>query len=151
MPLRSLVESLNVRAGRYGLGRYSGLEHLDDGRKVLEVREMPAAELILRSSRHLEGACLTAEELRAKLPIEQLWVREALEGRWFGALRTASAAFIDTCSERVNGTVRWRVVHGVLGTTSIRAEHPLYIRDREAWEGEQIHQELHRCRTFVGA
>jgi len=31
------------------LGRYAGLEHLDHGKKVFEVREIPAAWLILRS------------------------------------------------------------------------------------------------------
>jgi argininosuccinate synthase len=150
MPLRQLIENLNMSAGRYGVGRYSGLEHLDDGSKVLEVREMPAASLILRSLRHLEGACLTAEVLRSKLSLEQLWVREAVEGRWFGTLRAATAAFINACSDQVNGTVRWRAVHGVLSTSSIRADAPLYVRDREAWESEQIHREMNHYRAVAG-
>ncbi len=150
MPILELIAHLNVKAGAYGLGRFSGLEHLSGGEKVLEVREMPAAHVLLGAYRQLETACVDAEAIREKISQEQLWVREALEGRWFGALRTASGAFIDECARRVNGTVRWRAVHGVLGTTSIRADDPLYIRDREAWEGEQIHQDLNRCRALAG-
>lgn len=41
--LVDLIAGLNKRVGPYGLGRYSGLEHLDNGEKVLELREMLTA------------------------------------------------------------------------------------------------------------
>ncbi|MFF2554468.1 argininosuccinate synthase-related protein [Nocardia sp. NPDC058058] len=142
MDLVELIGQLNVRVGRFGVGRYTGLEHLDHGEKVLEVREMPAAWLILMTARHLESACLTAETLRVKLDLEQLWVREALEGRWLGSLKRAAEAFIDSCAARVTGSVRWRLHLGGAVTTAIIAEHPTYIRDREAWETASIRAEL---------
>ncbi len=52
LPVINIIEQLNTVAGRYGIGRYSGLEHLDQGEKVLEVREMPAAFLLLEAYRH---------------------------------------------------------------------------------------------------
>ena len=42
-----LIRGLNTTIGRYGIGRFSSLEHLENGEKVLEVREAPAATLIL--------------------------------------------------------------------------------------------------------
>ncbi|MFL6161978.1 MAG: argininosuccinate synthase-related protein [Jatrophihabitantaceae bacterium] len=142
MELAELIDHLNIRIGRFGRGRYTGLEHLDNGEKVLEVREMPAAWLILRTVRHLEAACLPAELMRVKMGLEQLWTREALEGRWFGALKDALEAFIQSCAARVTGTVTWRLHNGSVTTTAIVAERPAYIRDREAWETESIHAEL---------
>jgi argininosuccinate synthase len=136
--LCSLVESLNHRAGAHGIGRYSGLEHLPGGQKVLELREMPAAEILLRSYRHLETATLDAETIREKMHLEQIWVREALEGRWFGELRGAAQSFIDTCATAVTGTVRWRLGLGSAETQSISAAAPLYVRNREDWEKESI-------------
>ncbi|TWV53479.1 argininosuccinate synthase [Streptomyces misionensis] len=137
-----LIEMLNTRVGAFGLGRYSGLEHLADGSKVLEIREMPAARLLLASRRHLETAVLEAETLREKIGVEQVWVREALEGRWFGELRLACQAFVDSCLAKVNGTVGWRLSAGRAETTSIVADHPRYLRDREAWERRSIAAEL---------
>jgi argininosuccinate synthase len=141
MSLLDLVETLNERVGAYGLGRFSGLEHLDNGEKVLEIREMPAAWLLLRSYRHLEGATLGAETIREKMHLEQLWVREALEGRWYGRLRQAVQAFIGQCAEAVSGSVRWQLTPGGAETRAITAERPLYLRDREAWEHLSIRQE----------
>ncbi|MGW2027129.1 argininosuccinate synthase-related protein [Streptomyces decoyicus] len=134
LPLREVIDTLNHRVGACGIGRYSGLEHLQGGQKVLELREMPAAWILLRSYRHLETATVDAESIREKMHIEQIWVREALEGRWFANLRRASQSFIDACASQVTGTVRWRLRDGTADTLSIRAEHPLYLRDREAWE-----------------
>ncbi|MFF7476914.1 argininosuccinate synthase-related protein [Streptomyces sp. NPDC008092] len=134
LPLTELIAELNLRAGAFGIGRYSGLEHLAGGEKVLEIREMPAASLLLRSFRHLETAVLGAETIREKIHMEQIWVREAVEGRWFGELRDACQQFIHTCANRVHGSVRWRLTAGAAHTNAIVAEQPLYLRDREEWE-----------------
>ncbi|MEU7720814.1 argininosuccinate synthase-related protein [Streptomyces tibetensis] len=138
LPLVDLTAALNRRVGAYGLGRYSGLEHLDHGEKVLEIREMPAAWLLLRSYRHVESACLDAELIREKQHLEQVWVREALEGRWFGELRTAAQQFIDICARRTTGQVTWELHVGGAETRAITAPRPRYLRDRERWEEHSI-------------
>ncbi|MFF4323843.1 argininosuccinate synthase-related protein [Streptomyces sp. NPDC001568] len=148
MPLVDLIRELNWRVGAFGLGRYSGLEHLDQGEKVLEVREMPAAWLLLRSYRHLETATLEAETIREKMHLEQLWVREALEGRWFGELRGALQSFVDACAQRVSGSVRWKLTMGSAETRAIVADEPRYLRDREAWEKESVLLE-HAAHAFA--
>ncbi|MFD8378301.1 argininosuccinate synthase-related protein [Streptomyces sp. NPDC059679] len=138
LPLTGLIQEMNLRVGAFGIGRYSGLEHLPDGEKVLEIREMPAACLLLRTYRHLETATLDAETIREKMHMEQLWVREAVEGRWFGPLRAACQSFMDNCSARITGSVQWRLTPGSAQTTAILAEYPLYLRDRESWEKEKV-------------
>jgi argininosuccinate synthase len=120
----TLVDRLNWDVGAHGLGRHTGLEHLPGGAKVLEVREAPAAWLLLASHRHLEMAVLDAETLRERLHLEQVWVREAVEGRWFGDLRVACQAFVEALSPRVTGTVRWSLDGGRVSTESIVAANP---------------------------
>ncbi|WP_307783763.1 argininosuccinate synthase-related protein [Streptomyces spinoverrucosus] len=155
LPLTELIERLNRRVGAYGLGRYSGLEHLDHGEKVLEIREMPAAWLLLSSYRHIESACLDAELIREKRHLEQVWVREALEGRWFGELRLAVQSFVDSCALRTSGSVTWRLRAGGADTRSITAGRPLYLRAREEWEDEAIAAEsapfAHRAEPLLTA
>jgi argininosuccinate synthase len=129
-----LIEHLNHVVGSFGIGRYSGLEHLEHGEKVLEVREAPAALLLMEAMRHLETATIDAEVLREKLAMEQLWVREAIEGRWFGPLRRAANVFIAEITDQVSGHVQFRLRRGAADACSIRAHNPRYLTDRDAWE-----------------
>ncbi|HEU0200691.1 MAG TPA: argininosuccinate synthase-related protein [Burkholderiaceae bacterium] len=131
-----LIARLNRQAGAFGIGRFCGLEHLDQGEKVLEVREAPAAHVLMDAYRHLETATLDAELLREKMHMEQVWVREAIEGRWFSALRAAADGFIEQCVTRVSGMVRYRLREGAADVCAIQAEAPIYLTDRDAWEKE---------------
>jgi argininosuccinate synthase len=131
-----LIARLNRQAGAFGIGRFCGLEHLDQGEKVLEVREAPAAHVLMDAYRHLETATLDAELLREKMHMEQVWVREAIEGRWFSALRAAADGFIEQCVAGVSGTVRYRLRDSAADVCAIQADAPIYLTDRDAWEKE---------------
>jgi argininosuccinate synthase len=134
LPPVELIAQVNYLAGGFGIGRYSGLEHLEHGEKVLEVREAPAAHILMEAMRHLETAVLDAELLREKLSMEQIWVREAVEGRWYGSLRQAANSFIGEISKQVTGTVTFKLRRGAADVCSIRASRPRYITDRDRWE-----------------
>ncbi len=133
--LEDLVRGLDDLLEGYGVGRFRGLEELASGLKVQEFREMPGAHLLLEAFRALESASLPAETLRVKQGVEQVWVREAVEGRWFQSLREACQAFILSTSVKVSGTVTLRVAPHRLELEHLKAEKPLYIRDRNLIEG----------------
>ncbi|WP_111494050.1 MULTISPECIES: argininosuccinate synthase-related protein [Marinobacter] len=130
----ALISHLNQVVGAYGIGRFSGLEHLRGGEKVLEVREAPAAQTLMDAYRHLESAVHGYELLREKTSLEQLWVREAVEGRWFGTLRAAIDQFMLRSAQNVSGKVRYNLSAGALTVESIEAVCPLYLTERDSWE-----------------
>ena len=134
MDLVPLISHLNQTVGAYQIGRYSGLEHLEEGEKVLEVREAPAATILMDAYRQIETAVLDAELLREKVSMELLWTREAVEGRWFAPLRESADAFVRKSAEKVTGTVRYTLRQGAMDISSIKANRPLYLTDRDAWE-----------------
>jgi argininosuccinate synthase len=134
MALVPLIAHLNDAVGAFQIGRYSGLEHLAGGEKVLEVREAPAATLLMDAYRQLETAVLDAELVREKLVLEQLWTREAVEGRWFAPLRLCADAFIRNAAEKVTGTVTYQLRPGAMDISAINASQPLYLTDRDGWE-----------------
>ncbi len=134
MRLVALIDALNWQAGAFGIGRYAGLEHLEQGEKVLEVREAPAAQLLMEAYRHLEMASLDAELLREKQSLEQIWVREAIEGRWFGMLRNAAQSFIQTTTAQIDGIVRFTLRQGAADVCAIRSNRARYLTERDAWE-----------------
>ncbi len=137
--LVSLIALLNRTVGAYAIGRYSGLEHLEGGQKVLEVREAPATTILMDAYRQIETAVLDAELLREKAALELLWTREAVEGRWFAPLRQSADAFIRVSSEKVTGTVAYSLRQGAMDLCSIKAHEPLYLTDRDAWEKTLLH------------
>ncbi len=138
MDLVPLIAHLNETAGAFQIGRYSGLEHLPGGEKVLQVREAPAATVLMDAFRHIETAVLDAELLREKAALELLWTREAVEGRWFGPLRQCADAFIRHAAEKVTGKVTYQLRPGAMDICSIQAAHPLYLTDRDRWEKQLV-------------
>ncbi len=59
---------------------------------------------------------------------------EAIEGRWFGELKKASESFVASTSERISGTITYQLNLRGAYVCSIKADSPLYIRDRDSWE-----------------
>jgi argininosuccinate synthase len=136
-PVTDLIEvisGLNAEVGRYGIGRFSSLEHLENGEKVLEVREAPAATLILEGFAQLASATVEVETLRWMRTLGEALIMEAVEGRWFRGLRKALQSFLEVSAHRVSGEVRFTLRNGGFELAGLKATAPLYIRDREQWE-----------------
>jgi argininosuccinate synthase len=132
--LVELISGLNAKVGRYGIGRFSSLEHLESGEKVLEVREAPAAALVLEAFAQLASATVDVETLRWMRTLGEALIIEAVEGRWFRSLRKALQSFLEVSAHRVTGSVRFTLRSGGFELAGLKAESPLYIRDREQWE-----------------
>lgn len=132
--LVELISGLNAKVGRYGIGRFSSLEHLESGEKVLEVREAPAAALILEAFAQLASATVEVETLRWMRTLGEALIIEAVEGRWFRTLRKALQSFLEVSADRVSGDVRFALRNGGFELAGLKAVSPLYIRDREQWE-----------------
>ncbi len=126
----SLISRLNDVVGQFALGRFIGLEEIANGQKVQEVREMPAAMLLMDAYRRLEQAVHPASYIREKMHVEQLWVQEAVEGRWLSPLREASQSFISTLASSVSGRVRYLLSENRILLRGLTADSPLYVRDR---------------------
>lgn len=124
LALADLVEALNVRAGRCGVGRIDILEDGIMGLKSREVYEAPAATVILRAHRDLEQLTLTKEEVQFKRGVDQTWATLVYHGDWFHPLREDLDAFIARSQEVVEGTVTLRLYKGsveVIGRASPQA------------------------------
>jgi argininosuccinate synthase len=133
--LSELVRILTREGQNRRIGRYVGVEEIANGRKVQEVREMPAATILFTAYRYLETGCIPAETIRVKRELEQVWVREAVEGRWFSLLRKATQDFLAAVANKVSGDVCIILERYSCRAESMRATNPLYLRDRSSYEG----------------
>lgn len=136
------IALLNKEVGKFGLGRFVGLEPLSTDDKALEIREAPAAAIIMNALRHLEIATLETKTLELKQQLEQKWTREAIAGHWGGKCHIMCEAAIEASLQDVTGTVVYDIDQSRFLPCSIKAQKPIYIRDRDHWERGQ--QELFR-------
>jgi argininosuccinate synthase len=105
LPLAEIIIQLNELGGAYGIGRYNGLEDTPLGLKNHEVREAPAAAIILAAHAALERATLTQREVRVKAAADLEWTDLITNGSWHSPLREALGALISSLSRFVSGEV----------------------------------------------
>lgn len=135
LPFFSLVELLNAHCGVSSFGRYSSLEEFQRSKKVLEVRESPAACLLISGYRHLLSACVDEDVIFHFEQLSSIWFKEASEGRWFGVLKKSLDAFFNTIKNEVSGEVSFILKDGsyiLAGVKSFSTKK--YLLDREQYE-----------------
>jgi argininosuccinate synthase len=135
-----LIQDLNERAGKHGIGRNDMIEDRILGLKARENYEHPAATVILLAHRDLEGLVLTRQELAFKRMVDDKWSELAYKGLVYEPLYAALNAFINTTQERVNGSVDLELYKGnvrVLGRSSPDA---IYSSDLVSFDSASIDQ-----------
>ncbi|KAM5356980.1 hypothetical protein ACJZ2D_016739 [Fusarium nematophilum] len=144
-----IIPLLNRMVGKFGHGRSVGLEAIATGEKVLELREAPAATIIMNARRHLETAVLSTETLKQKHAVEEQWVDEVIAGRWESKVHQMCEAAISAVSMSVSGTVTYDINHTRLFPCSFTAAKPIYIRDRDVWEHEAALESGAKTTDFI--
>ena len=123
-----LIEELNKKAGKHGVGR---IDHIEDrliGIKSREVYECPAAVVLLHAHKDLEKMVLTRHELLFKTHIDSQWTYLAYVGLWLDPLREDLDAFIKKCQENVTGNVRLKLYKG--GVHVVGRSSPMSLYDK---------------------
>ena len=137
LPLIEAIALLNNEVGKFGHGRFVGIEPLSTNLKIPEIREAPAATIVMDALRHLEVATLEIKTLDLKQQLEQKWVWEAISGHRGSECHTMCDAAIASILIGVGGSVTYPIDQTRYLPCSIVAQHPRYIRDRDRWERGQ--------------
>ena len=142
-PVR-LIELLNERAGRHGVGRGMHLGDTILGIKGRVAFEAPAAVTIIAAHRELEKLVQSRHQLLWKRTLGDLYGSFVHEARYFDPLMRDIEAFLDSSQRCVSGEVRVRLFCGqadVLGATSphslMDAKIATYGEATSLWTGEE--------------
>ena len=123
-----LIERLNEKAGRAGVGIVDHVEDRVVGIKSREVYETPAATCLIEAHADLEKMVHTSHQGRFKAGADEQWAWLAYSGLWDDPLRSDLDAFIESTQQNVTGTVRLRLFQGGLRPAGRRSPHSLYRR-----------------------
>ena len=129
MPLNDLIQYINDKAGRHGVGIVDHIEDRVVGIKSREVYEAPAAVAIIEAHKDLEKMVLTKHELTFKQIVDNQWSWLAYSGLWQDPLRADLDRFIDATQNRVSGKVRLKMEKGSLRVVGRESEYSLYRND----------------------
>ena len=134
----ALIEELNLRAGRHGVGRIDHIENRLVGIKSREIYEAPGAIVLHEAHREVEFLTLSKESLRFKTLVSQQYADLIYNGLWFSALHQDLMAFVVSNQQYVSGTARIKLFKGQAMIVGRKSEHSLYRHELATYEeGDQ--------------
>ena len=142
LPLKELIPLLNELGGKNGIGK---LDLWEDGimdLKSREIYEAPAATIILKLHRDLEGWCLTKDEIVFKKLVDQRWASLVYHGEWYQPLRADLDAFIAETQKVVNGEYTVNLYKGNVDILKRQSDSGLFMPEIRAIQSASFNQQL---------
>lgn len=109
MGLEDLIMNLNDQVEGYEIGQYISYEENPQSEKMLEIKKSPAAEVLLMSYWSYLNKYLSHDHLMIKNQLDQVWSKEASEGRWYGALKSNVESFNSSVASNVNCSIELKI------------------------------------------
>ena len=126
MDFLSLIEQLDVIAGRHGVGRTDMIEDRVVGIKSREVYEAPAGWCLVTAHKELEAMVLDRDVLAFKEMVGQKYAQLVYQGLWYSRLRESLDAFVQKTQERVTGSVTLKLYKGNIIVAKRQSKYSLY-------------------------
>ena len=138
MSLSDIINFLNTKAGKHGIGVIDHIEDRVIGIKTREIYEAPAALTILAAHKDLEQLVLTKHELRFKQIVDDQWSWLVYSGLWFDPLREDLDKFIEATQNRVTGKVRMKLQNGTAKVVGRKSENSLYRQSLATYASDSV-------------
>ncbi len=130
----ALVERLHGLGGAHGVGRVDHIEDRLVGIKSREVYEAPAATILHKAHRALEGVTLTKDTLRFNRLVADELSQLTYDGLWFSALHRDLRGYVASSQRVVSGDVRMRLDHGNAIIAGRRSPLSLYDKSLATYD-----------------
>ena len=129
----TLIEKLNITAGKHGIGRVDHLENRLVGIKSREVYETPAAIILYNAISALETATLSREQQRIKSNLSKIYSDLVYDGRWFTLLRENIESFMNSAQKFSSGDVKLKLYKGNVTVIGRKSKYSLYDYDMSTY------------------
>lgn len=132
----TIINTLNARGGKHGVGRIDHLENRLVGIKSREIYEAPAAIILHTAHRALEGMIMTKDALRFKETISTQYADLIYNGLWFSAFHQDLVAYVMSSQRIMNGTIRVRLSKGTCTVVGRKSPLSLYSEKLATYQKE---------------
>lgn len=134
----SLLNNLNILAGKHGIGRIDIVENRYVGMKSRGVYETPGGTVLLKAHRAIESLTLDGPSCHLKDDLMPRFAEIIYNGLWFSPEREMLQALIDQSQRNVNGEVRLRLHKGSVEVIGRRSEKSLYSKGLATFEDDDV-------------
>ena len=107
-----ILETLNIIAGKHGVGRIDIVENRIVGMKSRGIYETPGGTMLLHAHRAMESITLDRGEAHLKDELMPKYAEIIYNGLWFSSERKALQNIIDSTQENVIGEVKLKIYKG---------------------------------------
>ena len=121
-----LLEDLNIRAGKHGVGRVDIVENRFVGMKSRGVYETPGGTILHIAHRGIEQLILDGPSMLLRDEIMPKYASLIYNGLWFSPEREMLQAMIDTSQKNVTGEVKIKLYKGSCSLLGRRSPKSIY-------------------------
>lgn len=136
-----LLNELNKKAGKHGIGVADIVENRLVGMKIRGVYEAPAAAVLYKAHQMLESLCLDRATLHLKQSLQNTYANIVYEGRWFSQAKEALDALIEVTQKHVTGTVQLKLFKGNIISCGMSSPHSLHNPALATFEEDSVYNQ----------
>lgn len=130
-----LMEVLNKKAGKHGIGVADIVENRLVGMKSRGVYESPAGTVLYKAHKILEKITLDKATMHYKQMIALKYADLVYDGLWFSPLKKALDAFVEESQKWVTGEVSLKLYKGNVVNMGSTSPYSLYSEELVTFEG----------------
>jgi argininosuccinate synthase len=130
----SLLQKLNILAGKNGIGRVDLVENRFLGIKSRGVYETPGGTLLMVAHRAIESVTLDKETMHKKDEIMPKYAKLIYNGYWYSKERFKLQKIVDLKRNKVNGSVKLKLYKGNITITSRQTKSSAYSIKKVSFE-----------------
>ena len=121
-----LLESLNEKAGKHGIGRIDIVENRFVGMKSRGVYETPGGSILYIAHRGLEQLVLDGPTMQLRDELIPKYASLIYNGFWFSPEREMLQELVDNCQRNVTGDVKLNLYKGCCSLMGRRSPKSIY-------------------------
>jgi len=130
----SLLQKLNILAGKNGIGRIDLVENRFIGIKSRGVYETPGGTLLMTAHRAIESVTLDKETMHKKDEIMPKYAKLIYNGYWYSKARFKLQKIVDVKRNKVNGSVKLKLYKGNITIVSRQTKSSAYSMQKVSFE-----------------
>lgn len=147
-PPVELIQELNDKGGRYGVGRIDMVENRLVGVKSREIYEAPAATILFEAHKALESLVLDRETAHFKEIISLKYAELIYYGLWYSPLKAALDGFVEKTQTKVSGKVMVKLLSGQAIVVGRESEYSRYSYELATY-GKEDTFDHHAAEGFI--
>lgn len=137
----TLMDHINILAGKNGIGRVDMVENRFVGMKSRGVYETPGGTVLWAAHRAVESITMDREVMFMRDSLIPKYAQLAYNGFWYAPEMKTLQAYIDATQENVTGTARVKLYKGNCIVVGRKSPYSLYSEAFATFEKDEVYNQ----------